>query len=205
MGANILIEVFEELPSTNDYLLGKDLLQPTVCLAKTQTAGKGRLGRAWHSPLGSNLYFSLYWRFQRPVQELSGLSIAVGLACLEALGSLHPLPEGVHIKWPNDLEYQGAKFAGILTEIHRNQGVVIGVGMNLELPLSEIEHRSITDLARVWNQTVSADTVLTVLLNRLIARLPQFDSAGLASFMDTWEKYKKMSQCINEKGELLSP
>ena len=173
-------------------------------MAKTQTAGKGRLGRKWDSPEGQNLYFSLYWRFQRPVQALSGLSIAVGLACLDVLDKIQPLPEGVRIKWPNDLEYLGGKFAGILVKIHRNQGVVIGIGMNMDFPFNAIEERKVIDLNRIFKKQMDPDTVLVALTQGLEIALPQFDKHGLAPFIKIWEKYKKDTQEINEKGELIS-
>src|SRR4051794_36823048 len=82
------IEVIAETGSTNADLLSRlDSLQaPLLLVAERQTAGRGRAGRSWHSEPGATLTFSLAWKFERPLQALAGLPLAVGVAIAEALG-----------------------------------------------------------------------------------------------------------------------
>src|SRR5437868_5078441 len=76
------IEVVAATGSTNADLLARleQLTQPVLLLAETQTAGRGRAGRPWHSAPGAALTFSLAWKFARPLQYLAGLPLAVGVA-----------------------------------------------------------------------------------------------------------------------------
>ena len=74
--------VFDEINSTNAYLLEhyQTLEQGTVCLAETQTAGRGRRGRTWFSPESQNLYFSILWHYkQEELENLPALSLVVSL------------------------------------------------------------------------------------------------------------------------------
>jgi BirA family biotin operon repressor/biotin-[acetyl-CoA-carboxylase] ligase len=72
-----------------------------ICLAETQSAGRGRRGRVWQSPLGGNLYFSLLRRFGGGMAALSGLSLVAGIAVVDALGDCGVAEVG--LKWPNDV------------------------------------------------------------------------------------------------------
>lgn len=128
------VEVLPELPSTNSALMQRARdgdTAPTLMVAEQQTAGRGRLGRAWQSDAGASLTFSL--GLPLAPQDWSGLSLAVGISLAE---SLHP---DVRLKWPNDLWVGDHKLAGILIETASHGGgasslsryAVIGVGINL--------------------------------------------------------------------------
>ena len=133
------IEFVSSIASTNSELMRRAASgdYSTVCLiAKEQTAGRGRLGRAWLSDANS-LMFSIGLPFA-PI-DWSGLSLAVGLSIAE---SLHPR---IQIKWPNDLWVDGQKLAGILIETTAikdaaaaERYAVIGVGINLTAPEAAI-------------------------------------------------------------------
>jgi BirA family biotin operon repressor/biotin-[acetyl-CoA-carboxylase] ligase len=225
------IDVVNVIPSTNDYLmqrLSHGMQSPTVCTAEGQTAGRGRMGREWRSPLGANIYFSLYWRFAHKIQELSGLSLVVGLAALEALQRCAPLPAGVGIKWPNDIWYQGEKLAGILiesagTKSGDNQAaftdVVIGIGINVNMISVKKGIAPWTDLHSIWGFLPSRNQLIGYLLNSLIAKLSQFEREGFPIFIPEWTQYdllagKKVdlsignthqegtAQGVNDRGEL---
>lgn len=105
------IEILPEIDSTNTELMRrarKALHDPVLLIAERQTAGRGRLGRAWHGELGHALTFSLGLPYQP--HNWSGLSLAVGLSLAESLG-----PD-IQLKWPNDLWRQQRKLGGILIE-----------------------------------------------------------------------------------------
>ncbi len=130
------IHWFPELSSTNTRLkeLAKEgAPQGTVVLADSQTGGRGRLGRSFHSPAGSGIYMSLLLRPDCPPEALMHLTCACAAAIREAVLQATGVP--LEIKWTNDLVYGQRKLAGILTELGLSpRGTVayaiIGVGLN---------------------------------------------------------------------------
>ena len=115
----------------------------SVIVADQQSVGRGRRGRQWFSAPEDSLTFSLLWRFSGAASQLSGLSLAVGVGLLRALEKLGA--RDIFLKWPNDvLLRQGnsyAKIAGILIELasdRRGTQVIIGVGLNLQRPASDL-------------------------------------------------------------------
>ncbi len=139
LGPGVDVQAVAECASTNTQLLElarQGLSRPVLLVAEAQTAGRGRMGRSWHSWPGASLTFSLAWPWDRSgLAGLAGLSLAVGCALAQALD-----PAGAHIrlKWPNDLLLGGAKLGGILIETVAHgasaHAVVIGVGLNLQSP-----------------------------------------------------------------------
>jgi BirA family biotin operon repressor/biotin-[acetyl-CoA-carboxylase] ligase len=99
----------------------------TVVVADTQTAGKGRRGRVWHDVPGASLLLSIVVRSSLPLARLPTLSLAAGVAVVDALANV-----GVdaRLKWPNDALVGERKIAGILLE-RRGDVVVLGVGINV--------------------------------------------------------------------------
>lgn len=130
------VEVLPSIDSTNSELMRRarsGLMEPVLLAAEEQTAGRGRLGKVWHSKIGQSLTFSL--ALPLAPTSWSGLSLVVGVSLA---GSLHP---DVRLKWPNDLWLQQRKVGGILVETassgEASQGqrlVVIGVGINVARP-----------------------------------------------------------------------
>jgi len=108
----------------------------SVLAVELQTAGRGRMGRVWHSGLGNTLTFSLLWRFDCGLNALSGLSLATGVAIMRALNRLDA--QGVQLKWPNDILTGQGKLGGVLIEAQGDMlgpsAVVIGIGLNCFLP-----------------------------------------------------------------------
>lgn len=133
------VQVLPEIDSTNTELMRRAReghTQPVLLVAERQTAGRGRLGRAWASEAaGQSLAFSL--GVPLAPRDWSGLSLAVGLALADAL---HP---DVRLKWPNDLWWQGRKLGGILIETAGSGSAgnpryaVVGVGLNLRTPAGD--------------------------------------------------------------------
>ena len=134
----------ENLPTLESYFsTGTRDNPPTLLVALSQSAGRGRMGRAWQSQPGAGLTFS--WGMHLAPTDWSGLSLAVGLALVEALD-----PDGqwgLQLKWPNDLCWQSAgavrKLGGILIETQMaaasaetpaRRWCVVGVGLNLRTP-----------------------------------------------------------------------
>ena len=124
--------VFEETGSTNDVaarLAAGGQVEGTVVFAETQTRGRGRHGRAWVSPKGRGLWFSVVLRPRFPMPRLT---IAASVAVARVVG------EPARIKWPNDVMWAGRKLAGILSEARGNTAM-LGVGLNEQEALDDGE------------------------------------------------------------------
>src|SRR5512146_1462267 len=161
----------------------RDLL---VCCAETQTAGRGRRGRDWRSPLGGNLYFSLLKRFDHGMGALTGLSLAVGTAVIAALADCGVADAG--LKWPNDVLAGGRKLAGVLIELGGEFlgpcHAVIGIGVNLHLPddVRAAIDQPATDIAALTGDNrPSRNRLAGRLLVRLIDTLDRFAEHGFGA------------------------
>ena len=190
------IHLFASLHSTNRFL--KELsTKPTVialCSAETQTAGRGRFGRHWHSPFGENIYWSTRWRLNCDVSHLSNLSLVVGLAIINTLNSWTGSKE-IAIKWPNDLIFRDQKLCGILIEIiaesHGNADVVIGIGLNVnsstqnETPI-ENPWCSVYDITQ---QYTNRNQLLAEMMQQLHGYITQFMAEGFDAFIDEWHRF----------------
>jgi BirA family biotin operon repressor/biotin-[acetyl-CoA-carboxylase] ligase len=138
---SLSLDVVASVDSTNTALMqrarGGDTA-PALMVALAQTAGRGRMGKAWHSRPGDSLTFSLGLPLTPP--QWSGLSLAVGVAVAQGLNTLLPRTAdtpAVRLKWPNDLWLGQAKLAGILVETAHVGGrrhAVVGVGINVCAP-----------------------------------------------------------------------
>ena len=129
------VEYFTETDSTNiraKQAAGQGALHGTLFVADRQYAGKGRRGRTWDSPEGTEIFMSLLLRPKFPPDRAPMLTILMALAAAEAVREQTKLE--VQIKWPNDLVIGGKKICGILTEMSAEidyiDHVVIGVGIN---------------------------------------------------------------------------
>ena len=127
---------FETLPSTNTRakeMAAEGAPHGTVLIADSQTGGRGRMGRRFHSPAGSGTYLSVILRPECPAAELMHLTCATGAAMCDAVESACGIRPG--IKWTNDLVSGKRKLGGILTELGLTpRGMVdyaiIGIGIN---------------------------------------------------------------------------
>ncbi len=188
-----------QIESTNTALLdaaaggAPDL---SLSVAETQTGGRGRRGRAWQSPLGGNVYFSLLRRFASGMAGLSGLSIVSGIAVLHALEKCGV--QGSLLKWPNDIVADGRKLAGVLVEIGGEFlgpcFAVIGIGINLRLPDTADIDQPYTDLTRICGDTApSRNRLLAHLLQQLVAATDEFSRTGFASFAPEFARHDALA------------
>ncbi|MGF1774663.1 bifunctional biotin--[acetyl-CoA-carboxylase] ligase/biotin operon repressor BirA [Vibrio wakamikoensis] len=188
---------FELIPiidSTNQYLLDKQesLDSGSVCISEYQAKGRGRRGRQWVSPFGSNLYLSMYWRLEAGMAAAMGLSLVVGVAIVEALQELGI--EGVKLKWPNDLYYRDKKLAGILVEMSGQAGgaanLVIGMGMNLNMSeqVTGID-QPWTSLSEVVDTPFSRNDLVVAFIKAWQAALEDYELRGLHGFVERWNQH----------------
>jgi BirA family biotin operon repressor/biotin-[acetyl-CoA-carboxylase] ligase len=131
------VEFLAEVDSTNseaERRLAVGQEAPFAVFARTQKAGRGRLGRKWHSAPSGNLYLSLAFRPFIPPERLKPFTLWMGLALCAHVEKSLGLKLG--LKWPNDLQSpDGRKVAGMLTEARLDadsvRELVFGVGLNL--------------------------------------------------------------------------
>ena len=197
-------------PATREHLAGLDLRfeidstnaealrQPAppsgvqAWLAERQTAGRGRRGRPWASPLAAHVYLSLSRRFDAGIGALQGLSLAVGAATAQVLQAM-----GFHqvgLKWPNDLLADGRKVGGILVELRGDAAgplqVVVGLGLNVAMPApagADID-QPWCDLASLSANPPSRGALCIALLDALVPLLARYEFEGLAPWQATWAR-----------------
>jgi BirA family biotin operon repressor/biotin-[acetyl-CoA-carboxylase] ligase len=194
------VETHWKLDSTSSELARRaaQLRDCSFIFAETQTAGRGRRGRAWQSPAAGNLYFSCLKKFAHGYAALSGLSLAIGVAALRALqdSDVH----GVTVKWPNDLVVGNAKLAGILVELGGEFlgpcQAVIGIGLNMHVPAAAraaigqpaIDLETLCGGAAPKRQALAA-----ALIERLCEALDAFAERGFAAFVDEYARHDALS------------
>jgi BirA family biotin operon repressor/biotin-[acetyl-CoA-carboxylase] ligase len=157
-----------------------------VVVADRQTAGRGRLGRAWIAPPSSSLLVSLVLRRRIPPIFLTA---AYGVAALEAIEQIADIPS--RIKWPNDLMIRDRKLAGILTEVVATidgPAVVVGLGLNANLdPATSGLPPTATSLSHELGRAVDRDCLLYAILERLDVHLAVPDADLPRLIRARWE------------------
>lgn len=203
-----IVEVHSLIDSTNNYLMRRlpnQLQQGQVCLAEYQSAGRGRRGRQWISPFGSQIYFSMYWYLEQGLSAAIGLSLLTALAVSDAI----KLTTGVQVqlKWPNDIYLEGEKLAGILIDLEGQalepSHSVIGIGLNLNMPeksAKKIDQRW-TDLQSHSKQVIDRNKLSAQLILSLQQRLQQNQTQGLAAMLDEWHAHDVY---LNKRVKLLT-
>ncbi|HET9594910.1 MAG TPA: biotin--[acetyl-CoA-carboxylase] ligase [Anaeromyxobacteraceae bacterium] len=187
---------FAEVSSTNDAakeLAEEGALHGEVVVAETQTAGRGRRGRAWASPPGKNLYLSVVLRPELPPSRAPELTLLASVALCQA--ARRTGVAGAAIKWPNDVLVGGRKLAGILTEMAAEpdvvQWVVLGLGVNVNAGVEDFpgELRDVvTSLARERGEPVPRALFAAALLSGLEAWLDRHAAEGFAPVRAAWRE-----------------
>lgn len=182
-----------EIASTQQQALAADMPATggAVWLAERQTAGQGQRGRRWTTPLASGVALSVSRRFRRGLPQLSGLSLAVGASVADSVRALGY--DAIGVKWPNDLVAADKKLGGILVQLRGSargpSEVVIGLGLNRQLPADAGEHidQPWCDLSMLRaSPPPSRNTLVSVILDGLLPALARFDDDGLAPFLPRW-------------------
>lgn len=164
----------------------------TVVVAEAQTAGRGRRGRPWYSPFGSNLYFSYYWRLEQGMQAAMGLSLVAGCAVCALLRRDYQVE--ATLKWPNDIYIDQRKVAGVLVELAGQADatcdVVIGVGLNITLSENAMQHISqpYAELTAASGVKVDRNALVVQLQKELTAALQLFERQGFKPFQQVFNQ-----------------
>lgn len=148
--------------------------------AERQTAGRGRQGRGWVSPVG-NLYASTLVKLQPHDPPAPTLALVAAVALHEAVEAFGVRPQ---IKWPNDLLIDGAKLSGILLE-RSGDAVVIGLGVNLAHHPEDID-RPATSIAAITGNAPDPDVFLLALAESFARWLYRWRAEGLVPVRARW-------------------
>ncbi len=183
------VEVFEELDSTNEEAKRRALAGeagPVWLVAKRQTAGRGRRGRAWTSDTG-NLFTTGLFQLDSGPARAAQLSFAAALAVGDLAASAVD-PSHVALKWPNDVLIKGRKVCGILLEsgAHPNGGLwlAVGIGVNLAHHPDDTERRATSFKAH--GADLSPELAAEHLAERFEYWLTVWDRDGFAFVREAW-------------------
>lgn len=193
------LHYFENVASTNAVALKlskEGAAEGTMVLADRQTAGRGRLQRVWQSPAGCNLYFSVILRPKIALAKAPQLTFLAGVAVADTLASF--CPEGVEIKWPNDVLINQRKVCGILSELNAEQGkiaAVLGIGVNVNMKKEDFasEYRqSATSLREETGRMHPREEVLCSFCTHFQRRYELFLNEGFEPLRQAWLFRTKM-------------
>jgi len=188
------VEVRDEVGSTNE--LARTLAEGgaphgTLVLARRQVAGRGRRGRTWSGLPGEQLFASFVLRPSLPPERAFELTLLAAVALSRALERLGARPR---IKWPNDLELDGRKCAGILAELSTDpdgglRHVILGIGVNVEgtqddFP-AELRERA-TTLQAAMGRAPALVHLVVALCEELEAALDLHTREGFAAVLQGW-------------------
>ena len=218
---------YDELASTNlqaklDAENGAG--EGTLIVADMQTAGRGRKGKGWSSPAGTNVYFTLILKPDYDVEQASMVTLVMGMAVAEGIRATCGVD--ARIKWPNDIVAGGRKLCGMLAEMSVEREfihyVVVGVGINVK---EQVFPEEIADTATsLWQECgrkVSRGQLIVNVMKAFEARYKVFcGSRSLSGLVEEYNgmlvnknrevrvldpkgEFRGVSRGINEKGELL--
>lgn len=200
------IKYFDSIGSTMDvaFQLGVEgVCEGTVVCAESQTKGKGRLGRSWISPKGKGICMSVILRPPLAPVDVAKLTLLSAVAVCEALGQFCHVP--AKIKWPNDILVGQKKIAGILTElsaeIDRVRFIVIGIGVNVNTPLSQLPPEA-TSIKNEAGQKVSRVRLVQEIL-RLLEKW--YNRVGTQGFTPIIERWKELSSTLGQHIRVVDP
>lgn len=218
------VQWVDQTDSTNADLMAKarapqgPLARPWLLGAHLQNRGRGRAGRSWQNRSGANLMFSCAFDLFLPAHRLPTLSPLVGLAACVALRSLIDPANRPRLtmKWPNDLQWDSAKLAGILVEATRagtsrlttdHYVAIIGMGVNLDdaRSLSQSLNRQVADWAEIARhdqtaQSVSACAMVAALAQSWYDSLNQVTAYGFDSLP---ERYAQVDALAGQRIDVL--
>ncbi len=198
------IRVVREAGSTNADLaeLARQGEEPgLVLVAESQVAGRGRLGRSWTAPPRSGLAFSVLFPVENDLARLGWMPLLAGVAVVTALRGFAEV-EGTEpgrmreavLKWPNDVLIGDRKLAGILAERTEN-GVVIGIGLNVSLRQDELPVETATSLA-LEGAPADRDPVLRAVLRELAHWHAELGGEGVEALR---EPYKALCSTLGRQ------
>ena len=189
------VECWDEVDSTNRIAaawLRAGCLHGRALRARSQTAGRGRLGRSWMAPPDSGLTLSVVLAGPEWFALAPRIPLAAGVACADLLRTRYNLPVG--LKWPNDLVVGSRKCGGILCEgvttASRFAGVVIGIGLNInadEAALGEeLAGRATSLFLETGNTEADLDGLASAIRDAIVAAAEALSTSPPEQLLARW-------------------
>ena len=198
IGSEVL--VFDEVHSTNDLAkryLEQNVQDGLVLIADSQTQGRGRLGRAWHSAPGVGLYLSVVLKPRLETEHLPQLTLLAGLATVIAVNSF--AGQKARLKWPNDILLNGKKLAGVLCEYclpaQGDPAVILGIGVNVNHAAQSFPEdlRAIATSLRIeTGNRFDRQALLLAILRNLDHEYETYLLGGEQSVLKKWSDHTDM-------------
>jgi len=189
------LKILPEVHSTSEYVLQQIETNPVsgqVCLAEVQSAGRGRRGRNWLTSPFADLLLSMSWQLATGPGQLTGLSLAAGVAIVRALRAYGV--RGAGLKWPNDVLWNNRKLAGLLLDVRGEAAgpcwVVLGVGINGRLDTAAADgiDQPWIDLNTITGLPVRRNDLAVAVVRELHAMFERFARDGFVPFRASWQK-----------------
>lgn len=195
------IHHFHEVSSTMNIarqLARKGVEEGTIVIAERQTTGRGRLSREWQSPQGG-IYFTIVLRPRISPVYAPRLNLVVSVAVARTIRKLFGL--NAELKWPNDVLISGKKVCGILAEMEAETDTVnfvnVGVGINANSPISQLEHTA-TSLKEELGREISRKEFLRSLVKEIN------EQYALLTKPELLEEWKNLSDTLNRRVRVIS-
>ena len=206
------LSIHEEIESTNDYLI--EFSNPneySLCLAESQTKGRGRNLKEWQSPKYENIYMSLGFSTKHELRNFSSFSLVSALAVHNVLSKKSIFTE---IKWPNDIYMNDKKIGGVLIETltrDKENLVIVGIGLNVFMENNSKIDQDWTSLKlEIENIIIDRNEIISEIANEVLLLKKKFEQTGFDYFVNDYNKLnflkdKKVSllNLANEKGTAL--
>jgi len=190
--------VLDEIDSTNDEAarqLAAGRPAPFVVMARRQTRGRGRFGRAWHSAANGNLYASFAFRPRVAPDRMQTFTLWMGVNVCELIVNFSGLVPG--LKWPNDLVFDGRKAGGMLTEARVDadqiRDLVFGLGLNVNSAPGawpeELSRRAVS-LSELAGGPLDLNRLTAALIGRVLLAYEAFsEGEHRRTFADLWNRF----------------
>ncbi|OPY11414.1 MAG: Bifunctional ligase/repressor BirA [Syntrophus sp. PtaU1.Bin005] len=195
------VHVYPEIDSTNSaaFSLGHSGAEEgTVVIADSQSQGRGRLRRPWQSPPGRNLYTSILLKPPIEPAVAPQLTLLAGVAVADLLSTY--CPGSIRLKWPNDVQIEGKKVCGILTEMrtsgHGIDYVVVGIGINVNIRKDDFDE-SFRNLAtslrdETGGRMLSRLDLAVGLYEHVERRYARYLAEGFGPLRESWLQYARI-------------
>lgn len=184
-----------ETGSTNVDVLDhyNEFRREVIAVSESQSVGRGRRGREWHSPFARNIYCTIGLLKALPAKHQGLLSIVTGLALCKTLRQT--AAPAVSLKWPNDLLVEGRKLGGILIEArpHHGESFFFAIGFGLNVFMCEDELAAIaqpaTSLDRVASAPLDRSEILSALIDTVVCEIRAFDARETLSLVAEYASF----------------